>query len=97
LPERSFFFKGKQFPVCARCTGVFLGRLGAFAAFWWVKVSPWLPIAFLAIMFADWGAQHLKIKESSNIRRLVTGALGGFGLVYLALWSVTWVVEYFVA
>ncbi|MEI3349189.1 MAG: DUF2085 domain-containing protein [Dysosmobacter sp.] len=25
-PDRSFFFHGKQFPVCARCTGVFLGE-----------------------------------------------------------------------
>ena len=25
MPERSFFYKGKQFPVCARCTGVIIG------------------------------------------------------------------------
>lgn len=31
LPERSFSFRGKQFPVCARCTGVFIGEvLGIF-------------------------------------------------------------------
>ena len=27
LPEHSFFYKGKQFPVCARCTGVSIGQL----------------------------------------------------------------------
>ena len=26
MPERSFFYKGKQFPVCARCTGVIIGQ-----------------------------------------------------------------------
>lgn len=26
MPERSFFYKGKQFPVCARCTGVSIGQ-----------------------------------------------------------------------
>ena len=25
MPERSFFFKGYQFPVCARCTGMIVG------------------------------------------------------------------------
>ena len=29
LPERSFFYKGKQFPVCARCTGVTVGQFFA--------------------------------------------------------------------
>ena len=24
-PDRSFFFRGRQFPVCARCTGMLLG------------------------------------------------------------------------
>lgn len=26
MPERSFFYKGEQFPVCARCTGAALGQ-----------------------------------------------------------------------
>ena len=25
MPERSFFFKGYQFPVCERCTGLLIG------------------------------------------------------------------------
>ena len=28
-PDRSFFYKGKQFPVCARCTGELAGILAA--------------------------------------------------------------------
>ena len=27
ISERSFFIKGYQFPVCARCTGVFFGEI----------------------------------------------------------------------
>jgi hypothetical protein len=27
LPERSFFIKGHQFPVCARCTGFYTGLI----------------------------------------------------------------------
>ena len=26
-PERSFFYKGYQFPVCARCTGVVISSI----------------------------------------------------------------------
>ena len=32
--DRSFFFRGKQFPLCARCTGELIGILLAPAAFW---------------------------------------------------------------
>lgn len=31
LPERSFFYNGKQFPVCARCTGAIVGQIIASA------------------------------------------------------------------
>lgn len=33
MPERSFSYKGKQFPVCARCTGIFIGQLISYALF----------------------------------------------------------------
>ena len=26
-PERSFFFRGHQFPVCARCTGFYISGI----------------------------------------------------------------------
>ena len=41
----------------------------------------------LMIMGIDWGVQELGIKESNNIRRLITGFLGGLGLfsIYINL------------
>lgn len=33
IPERSFFLAGRQLPLCARCTGTFLGALLGLAAF----------------------------------------------------------------
>ena len=33
MPERSFFIRGKQFPVCARCTGVMIGNIAAYVMF----------------------------------------------------------------
>ncbi len=80
-PERSFFVKGYQFPLCARCTGIVIGFIFAiicliFKCFISFKGSLILSL----IMLTDWLIQFAKIKESTNIRRLITGILGGFGL-----------------
>ena len=84
MPDRSFFFRGYQFPVCARCTGVILGEFATVIMLCCsVKFSLLLSIALLIPMGIDWGLQFLKILPSSNIRRLLSGALGGIGLTYL--------------
>lgn len=36
-PERSFFWDGHQFPVCARCTGLYLS--GAVGLIGWIAVK----------------------------------------------------------
>ena len=83
IADRSFFFKGYQFPVCARCTGVILGELIAIVCLFVTRIDWWVCLLFLAPMALDWGLQFLKIIHSTNIRRLITGTLGGFGLTYL--------------
>ncbi len=84
LPERSFFYKGKQFPVCARCTGVSIGQLlSVMFNIRFASVSPTLSALSLSCMGADWLIQEIGIKESTNRRRLLTGMLGGFGLFNL--------------
>ena len=83
IPERSFFFKGYQFPVCARCTGVIIGELVALILILCsIKLSFIVFIGLLVPMGIDWGLQYLKILMSDNIRRLITGILGGVGLIY---------------
>ena len=81
LPERSFFYKGKQFPVCARCTGVFLGQCIAFVFAWLTQIPLLISGLLLAIIGLDWLLQNRKIYMSTNWRRLFTGAAGGFGIV----------------
>lgn len=82
MPERSFFWKGRQFPVCARCTGVGIGQ--TLALLLWVIDFPLsMCLCFLALMGIDWGLQEFRIKESTNYRRLFTGIMGGFGLFSL--------------
>ena len=42
LPERSFFLDGRQLPVCARCTGLYLsGAAGALAWLIWKAARRW--------------------------------------------------------
>lgn len=81
MPERSFFYKGKQFPVCARCTGAFAGHFLAVILFIFGKQLPFKYCCLLlSIMGADWGIQEAGLLPSTNIRRLVTGFCGGLGL-----------------
>lgn len=86
MPERSFSFRGYQFPVCARCTGVLLSGAAACFLFFKKKLPVKLCIAFSGVMFMDWLAQFLKIKESTNFRRFLTGLFGGFGYTTLHLY-----------
>lgn len=81
LPERSFFYQGKQFPVCARCCGVFLGQLAAVLLFLCRRPLSGRSCGFLlCVMGTDWSLQELGVRESTNWRRLLTGFCGGLGL-----------------
>ena len=91
MAERSFFFKGYQFPVCARCTGVILGELIAIVCLFLFKINWWILLLLLIPMGFDWGLQFLKILKSNNIRRLITGLLGGFSLTYAYYYLIVWI------
>lgn len=80
MPERSFFYHGYQFPVCARCTGVLLSSLPSLWCFLRHPLRLWQAAGLCAVMGVDWLIQRLGICPSTNKRRLWTGFLGGFGL-----------------
>lgn len=86
MPERSFFYKNYQFPVCARCTGVILATIISSIMFFKKRISVKLSLFFSSIMFLDWFIQFLKIKESTNKRRLVTGFIGGYGVATIHMY-----------
>lgn len=83
MPQRSFFIKGKQFPVCARCTGVFIGNILAYMVFFIYCLPSEIYIMGCAIMFVDWYVQYIGIYNSTNVRRLITGVVGGYSLATL--------------
>ena len=81
--ERSFTFRGYQFPVCARCTGIFIGYIVAiFLCVMQVKMSLTTAGLLILIMAADGFLQLFKIKKSTNTRRLITGILAGVGYIF---------------
>lgn len=46
LPDRSFFLEGRQLPVCARCTGLYMsGAMGLVAWFGLKAARAWGPIS----------------------------------------------------
>lgn len=84
MSSRSFFVKGYQLPVCARCSGVICGEILAIIFILLsITMKWWVMILFLLPMGIDWGLQYLNIFPSTNTRRLITGTLGGIGLTYI--------------
>lgn len=98
-PERSFFFRGHQFPVCARCTGFYISGILTIII---LRIFPWdfnylysnfnyfslfLPLSISIILLLPAGidgtTQLLNMRESNNTLRLITGLLGGLGLILL--------------
>lgn len=78
--ERSFFYKNYQFFLCARCTGILIGSFSALLiSLFYINI--FLNIIFMFIMILDGSIQYLNIYKSTNIRRLITGLLAGYGLV----------------
>lgn len=83
-PDRSFFWRGKQFPICARCTGELIGILcGIPITFLYGYAGFPLMALLMAPMVADGLIQRLTPYESTNLRRLLTGLL--FGIAFDSL------------
>ncbi len=86
IPERSFFYKNHQFPVCARCTGFYTG-LAVFLIYnLFYPIDYTLNLFIISIMLmipaaVDGFTQLLELRKSNNNLRFVTGLVGGIGLI----------------
>lgn len=94
IPERSFFYKGYQFPVCARCTGVIIGEIITIFLLI-IRIEPTIMTAIflLTIMGFDWFIQFINLLQSNNIRRLITGISGGIGLTYIYYYIIIYIIK----
>lgn len=92
-PDRSFFFHGWQFPVCARCTGVLAGQLVGIPIAIKKNISTLTAVLCCETTMLDWSLQYSGVKKSTNKRRLVTGLLGGFGLAVIYVNIIRFVIK----
>lgn len=84
--DRSFFFHGRQFPICARCTGELVGILCGIpiAVFAGYANFP-IIILMMVPMVIDGTVQLLTSYESNNRRRFLTGFLFGIAFVFFLI------------
>ena len=90
IAERSFFYRGFQFPICARCTGILIGEL--FIAPISLLLFPGnyiLSVFCLLVMAVDGLLQYYGKIPSTNLRRLITGLMGGYGAVMIAIFIIS--------
>lgn len=95
--DRSFHIQGWQFPICSRCTGILTGQIiGIMVYVFGFQIPFWLDICFLGMMFLDWYLQYKQIKESTNVRRFLTGNLAGIAqmsiFIKVVTMFITWII-----
>ena len=81
IPARSFFLAGLQLPVCARCTGIYLG---GFIGSFFVRPRappPWVLMVACIPMGID-GVTQIVFRESTNPIRFLTGFIAGLVVVF---------------
>lgn len=79
IPERSFTIGGYQFPLCARCTGICAGYPVGGLLLIWFRIPILVCVCMCAVMFFDWFIQYTGLKQSTNLRRFLTGLICGTG------------------
>lgn len=86
-PDRSFFFRGKQFPICARCTGELVGMIAGIPITILCGVPEFRYVILLMVpMVFDGFLQLLTPYESGNIRRLLTGIVFGVAFIFFLIY-----------
>lgn len=89
--DRSLYYRGKQFPICARCTGELIGILVSFILFWFWRPNLASAIIMLIPLIIDGFVQRLTSYESNNFKRMVTGFLFGIGFAAIIAITLTYV------
>lgn len=81
-PERSFFFRNYQFPLCARCTGILLGFIFGLII---VHLTGFFKSSLMFFCFIpliiDGLVQKFTEYESNNLKRVMTGFIFSFAYV----------------
>ena len=96
MPSRSFFVGEYQFPLCARCTGIMVGRVIALLLFPFVRIPLKIALIVLPLLLVplavDGMVQKYTSYESNNFKRMVTGILWGYAEITLILLGIAFLV-----
>lgn len=90
--DRSFYWHGKKFPICARCTGELAGILIGAVSCFFLRPSLKTAIILMVPMVADGLIQSLSHYESTNPKRFITGLLFGYG--FFMVFAVTTIMAF---
>ena len=98
IPERSFFIKGHQFPVCARCTGFYTGLivyliLHVFYSHPYDFKMLFVSMILMVPVAIDGVTQYFGPRESTNTLRFATGFIGGIGLIMFLKIIIWWIIN----
>ncbi len=78
LAKRSFHVAGRQFKLCARCTGMVFGiACCPFALLIPVSVAGYLAAGALITLLLDGTTQLVGVRTSTNPLRFISGLLAG--------------------
>lgn len=84
IPERSFFIRNYQLPICSRCTGIILGYIiSLLYTIFFKELYFSIEIALIVPMAIDGFLQLFTNYLSTNKKRFATGILAGFGFIQI--------------
>ena len=94
LSDRSFHVCGFQFPLCARCTGIFLGLVlfGPILCSL-LPISMYISLSFVLAIFIDGFTQLKGWRKSNNFLRLFTGLGFGYAMVSFIFHTVIMIIQ----
>jgi uncharacterized membrane protein len=89
IPDRTFKIWKYYFPVCARCTGIYISGFSYFIIAMFIPIVYNIELIILAILSiipttVDGISQLLNKRNSNNYLRFITGLFAGIGLAVLA-------------
>lgn len=84
--DRSFSWRGRQVPLCARCLGMLVGPV--LVPLYFCFPNPWIAVVSFSAFLVDASTQFVGLRESNNWLRLLTGAAFSASVLFLLIHGV---------